>query len=171
MRKPELKLRKADLSDLMILKYWDTQEHVINANPNDDGDYENELMKDHNWRQNLMAEINGKPIGFLQIIDPFEEETRYWGNVEQNMRAIDIWIGEPEYLGKGYGTQMMKMAFELCFSDPKVKGILIDPLENNIDAIRFYQRLGFSFIEKRKFNQDICDVHFLSRSDYKTYHL
>lgn len=40
----------------------------------------------------------------LQIIDPYEEETHYWGPIKKNKRAIDIWIGEEKNLNKGYGT-------------------------------------------------------------------
>lgn len=43
-------------------------------------------------------------IGVIQVIDPAGEETQYWGNIGEGYRAIDIWIGEAEDLGKGYGT-------------------------------------------------------------------
>ena len=58
-------------------------------------------------------------------------------------RAIDIWIGDPDYLGQGYGTQMMELAIERSFADPSVTAILVDPLEQNGPAHRFYERLGF----------------------------
>src|SRR5690606_9634862 len=111
--------------------------------------------------------LNGRPIGFLQIIDPFEEESHYWGDVEENLRAIDIWIGEEEDLGKGYGTIMMKLAIERCFSQPEVKGILIDPLASNTKAHRFYERLGFKFQERRQFNEDDCFVYKYDRVNWE----
>ena len=43
----------------------------------------------------------------MQIIDPLAEPTHYWGEVEPNLRALDIWIGEKDALGRGYGTAMM----------------------------------------------------------------
>jgi len=46
------------------------------------------------WRRQLIAAINGEPIGFFQIIDPFHEESHYWGKVNENLGVIDIWIGE-----------------------------------------------------------------------------
>jgi RimJ/RimL family protein N-acetyltransferase len=73
----------------------------------------------------------GRPIGFVQIIDPAREESHYWGDCEPNLRAIDIWIGEADCLNKGYGTQMMRLAIERCFADPSVTAILIDPLASN----------------------------------------
>ena len=160
-------LRKANIEDLDLLLHWDQQEHVKVSNPYDEWDYEADLKADYEWQEQYIAEVNGKAIGFLHIIDPYLEETHYWGKVEANLKALDIWIGEKDYLNRGFGSQMMRKAFEICFSNPEVKGILIDPLESNKDAIRFYNRLGFKFLEKRKFGEDICDVHFLSRKDYE----
>lgn len=156
-------LREAQLSDVPILEYWDQQQHVIDSDPDDEWEWEKELAVNPFWRTQLMAELNGEPIGFIQIIDPFQEETHYWGEVAPNLRAIDIWIGEEKNLGKGYGTQMMRMAIEYCFSDPKVTKILIDPLASNTKAHRFYERLGFKFVEERKFDDSECFVYELTR--------
>lgn len=160
-------LRKATPDDVGILSYWDTKQHNIDSDPNDDWNWNLELRRDFSWREQLIAELNGRPIGFLQIIDPFEEESHYWGDVEENLRAIDIWIGEEEDLGKGYGTIMMKLAIERCFSQPEVKGILIDPLASNTKAHRFYERLGFKFQERRQFNEDDCFVYKYDRVNWE----
>jgi aminoglycoside 6'-N-acetyltransferase len=77
----------------------------------DDGasDWDTELPRNPDWRELLIGEIDGRGIGIVQIIDPAKEETHYWGEVERNLRAIDIWIGEKDDLGKGHGTQMMHL--------------------------------------------------------------
>jgi aminoglycoside 6'-N-acetyltransferase len=152
---------------LPVLKYWDEQPHVIESDPNDDWNWETELKRFPEWRQQLIAELNGKSIGFIQIIDPLREETHYWGDIEADLRAIDVWIGEEQYLGKGYGTEMMKLAIDLCFSETSVKGILIDPLESNKNAIRFYEKLGFKFVENKTFGPDFCSVYRLNREQYE----
>lgn len=157
----KITLRPASPDDLPILLHWDEQPHVIESDPSDDWNWEVELAYEPAWREQLMAELDGRPIGFVQIIDPLLEETHYWGEVPANLRAIDIWIGEAECLGKGYGTQMMKLAIERCFRDPSVKGILIDPLASNIRAHRFYERLGFQFQEERWFGGELCKVYRL----------
>jgi aminoglycoside 6'-N-acetyltransferase len=136
---------------------------VIDSDPDDDWKWEKEFALNPVWRSQLMAELNREPIGFIQIIDPLEEETHYWGEVAPNLRAIDIWIGEEKNLGKGYGTQMMRLAIEQCFSDPKVTKIIIDPLATNTKAHRFYERLGFKFVEERKFDDSECFVYELKR--------
>lgn len=160
-------LRKATIQDLDVLQLWDTQEHVIASDPNDEWDWEYELSRDPDWREQLMAEHNGDPIGFIQIIDPAEEESHYWGDVGKGKRAIDIWIGEAKNLGKGYGTKMMRLALARCFANNEVDEILIDPLESNRKAIGFYIKLGFRFVERRRFDQDDCEVYSLSRQDWE----
>ncbi|WP_225000426.1 GNAT family N-acetyltransferase [Cesiribacter sp. SM1] len=158
-----IKLRPATIQDLDLIKHWDTKQHVIDCDPDDDWNWEIELARNPEWREQLIAELDEEPIGFVQIIDPYHEETHYWGNVEQNKRAIDIWIGEENNLNKGYGTQMMHLAIERCFSKPDVSGILIDPLKSNINAHRFYERIGFEFVEEKEFDGTACYVYELKR--------
>jgi len=163
-----MKLRPATIEDLKLLRHWDKQPHVIAAAPNDNWEWETELPRNPGWREMLIGELNNRPIGIIQIIDPALEESHYWGEVSENLRAIDIWIGEAEDLGKGYGTEMMKLALKRCFSEPEVKAILIDPLETNTKDHRFYERLGFRFVERRRFGKDECLVYRLERSNRKT---
>jgi len=156
-------LRPATLADLSTLRYWDEQPHVIASDPDGDWAWETELRRNPDWREQLIAEYDGQPIGFLQIIDPALEDSQYWGDIAPKLRAIDIWIGEAKNLNRGFGTVMMHMALERCFADNKVQAVLIDPLESNVDAIRFYERLGFECLEKRRFGDDDCLVYRMTR--------
>lgn len=162
-----MRLRPATSSDLALLAFWDRQPHVIAAR-GDDGsfDWRSELPRTPDWRELLIAGLDGRPVGFIQIIDPAREETHYWGNVEPDLRAIDIWIGEEADLGRGYGTQMMRLALDRCFADPAVPAVLIDPLAGNTRARRFYERLGFRCIARRMFGRDDCLVLRLERAEW-----
>lgn len=161
-------LRDATIHDLALLQYWDKQPHVIEATgEDDDWNWQWELTRKVAWREQLIAELNGRPIGIIQIIDPAEEETHYWGVVAENQRAIDIWIGEATDLGQGYGTIMMQQALQRCFANTVVTAVLIDPLVSNTRAIQFYQRIGFKIIEKRFFDEDECLVMKITRSDFE----
>lgn len=137
-------LRCAVAADTRLLRIWDRKPHVDAASGEDgDFDWEAEVPRDVGWRDILIAEQDGRPIGVVVIIDPAEEETHYWGEIEPDLRAIDIWIGEEADLGKGYGTQMMRLAIAHCFAAQQVKAILIDPLVSNAAAHRFYERSNF----------------------------
>jgi aminoglycoside 6'-N-acetyltransferase len=163
-----MRLRTASPSDLALLRYWDTKPHVISAT-GDDGflDWENELRRYPDWRELLIAESDGHPIGIIQIIDPAREETHYWGEIDSDLRAIDVWIGEETDLGRGYGTQMMRLALERCFADAAVRAVLLDPLTNNTRAQRFYERLGFKSVGRRMFGNDECLVYRLERQIWR----
>ncbi len=163
---PVIRFRPATLADLDMLQRWDEQPHVVESDPNDDWNWTHELGLNPDWREQLVAEVDGRAIGFVQIIDPKEEETHYWGDCEANLRAIDIWIGEEGDLGKGYGSQMMAQAIERCFANPNVTAILIDPLESNTDARRFYERIGFDEVGPRRFGEDDCVVYRLERAGW-----
>lgn len=159
-----IQLRPADINDLATLQRWDEQEHVLASDPNDDWNWEVELQRTPVWREQLIAERNGEPIGFIQVIDPAIEDSHYWGDCGPNLRALDIWIGDEHNLSKGYGSIMMRLAIERCFTAPNVTNILIDPLVSNIDSHRFYERLGFQFVEQRRFGLDECFVYELPRN-------
>jgi len=158
-----VKLRPATPDDLELLQFWDRQPQVIAAKGDDDWQWKTELARHTDWREQLIAEVGGRPIGFVEIIDPSCEESQYWGCIDEGHRAIDIWIGERDALGRGYGTQMMKQAIARCFADPSVKAILVDPLDCNDRAHRFYERLGFEYVAGRCFGDDRCIVYRLSR--------
>lgn len=162
-----MRLRPATLDDLQMLRFWDEQPHVIESAPNDDWDWEFELARDVDWRKQLIAEVDAVPVGIIQIIDPAREQSHYWGECPEGLRAIDVWIGEETHLGRGYGTQMMKLAIDYCFSEPAVHAILIDPLASNVRARRFYERMGFRFVEHRIFGDDDCAVYRLERDEWR----
>lgn len=167
----EVRLRPATPDDAAILAAWDLEPHVIACSTDDpEADV---AFGGIPWREELedqsdisfyrIAEVAGRPIGVIQVCDPHREPTRYWGEIEPNLRAIDIWIGPKDALDRGYGTQMMTLALDDCFAAPEVTAILIDPLNTNIEAHRFYQRLGFEVVGQRMFDADDCLVHRLSR--------
>lgn len=156
-------LRPATPDDLPLLEHWDKQPHVREASGDDDWGWAKELQRTPDWREQLIAEGDGRPLGFVEIIDPAREEAHYWGKVPPDLRAVDIWLGEADDLGKGYGTRIMSLALDRCFADPRVTAVLIDPLASNTRAHRFYERLGFTFVERRRFGDDDCLVYRLDR--------
>jgi aminoglycoside 6'-N-acetyltransferase len=168
---PKITLRAMTLADVPLLDLWDRQPHVLVATS--DAPDEIKAFGDTCWseelalaapdNQYLLAELDGRPIGAMQIIDPHTESTHYWGQVAPNLRAIDIWIGMAEDLGQGYGETMMRRAFQLCFAEPFVTAIVIDPLASNTRAHSFYRRLGFVPEGRRMFGDDDCLVHRLTR--------
>ena len=172
---PRMILRPMALADVPLLDVWDRQPHVIAATSDDhnqpkafgDTYWPDELALTAPDNRYVIAEFDGRPIGAMQIIDPCTEQTHYWGEIESNLRAIDIWIGAAEDLGKGYGEMMMRRAFQVCFAEPAVTAIVIDPLASNTRAHKFYRRLGFVPEDRRLFGDDDCLVHRLTRKAWR----
>lgn len=168
-------LRQATPADVVWLELWDDDPAVIAATSDDPeaavafegAVWADELTAQSDVGRYYIAEADGRPIGAMQIIDPALEPTHYWGAVAPNLRAIDIWIGAAADRGKGHGTRMMQLAVELCFADSRVTGIVIDPLASNTRAHRFYERLGFEPIGRRRFGDDDCLVHELTRQNWQ----
>jgi aminoglycoside 6'-N-acetyltransferase len=155
------------IGDVELLERWDEDPDVAAAGGDDDWfDWSLEVSRGElPWRELLVAEEDGRPVGFIQLIDAAEEETHYWGDdVPAGAWAIDIWIGAPDDRGRGVGTEMMRLALARCFDHHGATEVLIDPLASNVPAIRFYQRLGFEFVEARDFGGDRCHVYRLPRA-------
>ncbi len=163
-----VRFRDATAADVELLTYWDSQPHVIAASGEDDKeDWAHAIATKDDATWFLVAELDGRPIGLVQIIDPARESTHYWGDVAPDLRAIDIWIGEESDLNRGLGTQMMMLALQRCFAAPEVTAVLIDPLASNTRAIRFYRRCGFRDVGPRRFGQDDCLVMRIERADWQ----
>jgi aminoglycoside 6'-N-acetyltransferase len=164
-----MRLRPATPADDALLRRWDRQPHVMAASGSDAGEEDRTeiLTQSWPWWEAFIAEADGRPVGFLQIIDPALEPSHYWGDVEPDLRAIDIWIGEAADLGRGHGSAMMRLALAHCFNDPAVKAVLLDPLVANVRVHPFYRRLGFREVGRRMFGHDYCIVYRLERADWQ----
>jgi len=168
-------LRRATPNDAVWLDLWDTDADVIACSTDDpnatvafnDVDWTEELAAQDAFSQYYIAEVDGRPIGAMQICDPRLESSHYWGEIAPNLRAVDIWIGAAADRSRGHGSEMMRIALDRCFADPRVTAVVIDPLASNVRAHRFYARLGFKPVGRRQFGADDCLVHELTRRDWR----
>lgn len=55
-----IRLRSATPADLELLQEWDEQAHVIASDPNSDWGWEVELGRNPDWREQLIAELDGR---------------------------------------------------------------------------------------------------------------
>ena len=155
------------IDDVTVLARWDEDPDVaaaIGGRGADWYDWQAELVRDVPWRELLIAEEDGRPIGFVQLLDAGEEESHYWGDVEPGTWALDIWIGSPDDRGRGLGAQAMQLALQRIFDQHSAEMVVIDPAVDNRRAIAFYERLGFERVGVRTFGDDACLVMRLMRS-------
>lgn len=59
--------------------------------------------------------------------------------------GTDQFIGNPLYIGKGYGTQLVKtfIAYLTSELEPLITTVIVDPEPKNSAAIRCYEKVGF----------------------------
>lgn len=88
--------------------------------------------------------IDDKPIGYIQIYNAYDFlRDKPLEHLPESLRAIDFYIGEEEYLGKGIGAKILK-----AFVTTEFEYIFVDPDINNIAAIKTYENAGFKKIKE-----------------------
>jgi len=74
-----------------------------------------------------------KHIGFFGL----------WVNLIHSEAWVGIGIGEREYWGKGYGTDMMKLCLRYAFTELNMYRVSLGVHEYNPRAFRSYEKAGF----------------------------
>lgn len=166
---PMVQLRPMRLPDVELIVRWD-EDPVVRAAIGGAGadwyDWPVELAREVSWRELLIAEADGRPIGFVQLTDAANEENGYWSRPPEGSWAIDIWLGHETDRGRGLGSQVMAAAVERTFDRHGATSILIDPLRSNQRAIAFYRRLGFIEVSDESYlDDDDCLVMERRRSE------
>jgi RimJ/RimL family protein N-acetyltransferase len=80
------------------------------------------------------------PIGYIQIYNLYAfARAKPLIDLPKSLAAIDLFIGEKEYLGQGFAAEILKQ-----FDYQNFEYILVDPDINNIAAIKTYEKAGFN---------------------------
>jgi RimJ/RimL family protein N-acetyltransferase len=98
--------------------------------------------------------LNSKAIGFIQYHQEAEDTI-----------SIDQFIGEEEYLNRGYGTGLVTAFIEKLFTNPVIKKIMTDVNPDNARAQRCYEKAGFMFVKEISTPQGIVHVMEKRRVD------
>lgn len=96
-----------------------------------------------------IAETESKPFAFMQCYRLTDEDYKSYGySVEETVYGIDQFIGEPELLGKGYGTRMVTEFLSFIFNERGADAVTVDPELTNPRAIRCYEKCGFQKVKQ-----------------------
>lgn len=108
--------------------------------------------------------LDNKAIGYMQCSDLYAYRTKctnpkgLFTNEQPGTFCLDLFIGEEQYLNKGYGTQIVMEFVVKLLQDFKATKILIDPACSNKRAIRCYEKAGFKIIRKEHDGVTECCV-------------
>ncbi|MCQ1838014.1 GNAT family N-acetyltransferase [Neorhizobium galegae] len=96
----------------------------------------------------MIAELDGRPIAYLQHYDPHLEEDHPYQDQPKGTLGIDISIGNAELVGIGHGSAIIRQLTSELFENG-AKRIVIDPDPENAQAIRAYEKAGFRYVDTR----------------------
>ncbi len=164
-------IRKSVFCDCEIFAKWEQQDYIKEfLTINEMRTYEEIVREfilreqDSSNEQYTITLKSKEPIGRI-----------YLSKISKESDSIDItriYIGEKDYLGKGYGREAMELLLEYCFNILKMERVSLDHYTGNT-AAKLYLSLGFRYEgimrNAAKRNNEYFDLHLMSmlREEYK----
>ena len=97
----------------------------------------------------FMVRVLEKDIGFIQYYEVPSGQKGWWpDDPGENVIGIDLFIGEPGFLGRGLGHRIITGFIHYLSQDRVIREVRIDPHPDNHRAIRCYEKAGFSGRER-----------------------
>lgn len=96
-----------------------------------------------------LIQLDRRPIGALQSYR-IDDHPEYVAQVALGRPAIgiDLFIGEPDCIGRGYGPALIRVFLrDVAFPRYGVDLCVIGPTASNVAAIRSYEKAGFRFLK------------------------
>ena len=131
------------LSDLPLIRRWLALPHVIEwwGDPEEQytlvsGDLDEPAMDQY------IVSVAGSPFSYLQCYDLTAWNSGF-GPHPAGTRGIDLFIGEPNRIGRGHGSALIR-----CFVDNLLQNgaprVVTDTDPANGRAVRAYEKAGFA---------------------------
>jgi RimJ/RimL family protein N-acetyltransferase len=170
----KITFKKFAEQDLPLFLEWAKRPHVKDAwfvggyEPIDKYD---EKIVGNGYDYSFIICLDNNPVGYIQCSDLYAykklcpKPKGVFTNEEPGAFCLDLFIGEEEYLNKGYGAEIVKLFVDKLFAEFKAKKILIDPACSNKRAIRCYEKAGFEIIKKE--HDGVEEVYIMAISDDK----
>lgn len=164
-----MKISFQPMSDnhLSLWEKWVTKQHVKEVwfiEGYETTDYIYKKIEGNGYDFPFIIYLNDHPIGFIQCCDLYAYKTicpklkGLFTNENPGTFAMDLFIGEEDYLHQGYGTQIVKLFVDYIFEHFDAEVIFIDPAITNTIAIHCYEKAGFSFVKKANDGVTECYV-------------
>lgn len=128
-------------ADLPLVKRWRTLPHVRRWWGKPDIEPEEEKL-DHPHIKALVVSIGDRPFAFLQDYNVHAWDPHPFSHLPPNSRGLDLYIGEPELIGHGHGSMLVRQYLDKRFVSG-VPAFGIDPHPDNLAARRAFAKAGF----------------------------
>lgn len=144
----QVSLRPFRDEDIALFETWLYTPHVA-AWYHEPWDWLNEVKSRQNefsFLHHLIAELDGKPIGFCQYYEYCESGETWHGDTElDGTYSIDYLIGDAEQLGKGHGREIVRLLVQEIKSCRNAQRIIVQPEPENKASCNTLLSCGFSF--------------------------
>ena len=97
----------------------------------------------------FLIRLDDRPVGQLQsyLIDDHPEYAAMVA-LDRPAFGIDLFIGEPDLVGKGHGPALIRaFLHDVAFPRYRADLCVIGPTRSNAAAIRAYEKAGFRFLK------------------------
>ena len=82
------------------------------------------------------------PFAYIQDYDTQTFDMPHYGDLPAGARAIDTFLGDPEYLGKGHASGYLRQRAQQLI-DAGAPCVVVDPSPENTRAMAAYAKAGF----------------------------
>jgi aminoglycoside 6'-N-acetyltransferase len=137
-------IRPMTEADLALLREWRSLPHVSQWWGVADGEAEAEAEASAEPGVALwIAELDGRPFAFIQDYDVDASSPHPFDYLPSGARGMDLYIGEPDMLGRGFGAQLVRQHVDYLFGRG-CPAVGMDPHPHNLAARRTFESAGFS---------------------------
>lgn len=127
------------LSDPRVLEFYEGRDNPFPFERVRDK-YAPRVLSDEGVTPCIMV-FECRPVGYLQYYAADPDEYSFEGS--GNIWALDLFIGEPDYWGRGIGTRFVRLLLAYLFEQQGATWVIIDPHVDNERAVRSYEKAGF----------------------------
>jgi len=131
-----------------IKKWWDPDAvHTIESIRDKYSSYINGYKVEEGVERPISAFIinyEEHAIGYIQIYNAYDfKRTQALIGLPDSLAAVDLFIGDIKYLGKGIGEKILQN-----FNYGNFEYVFVDPDMNNVAAVKSYEKSGFNKIKE-----------------------
>lgn len=139
-----MKIREFTIEDLNMIEVWLAQDYIQKF-WGDPRDWIKEISENiiADWVKYFVVECDTAAIGFLQYYETDKAPQGEWSDEPIGTVGIDYLIGDMEYIGKGYGSKIVRLLIDFIKSKNEYDFIVADPLLDNVASIKVLESNGF----------------------------
>lgn len=156
MEKNKISLRPFQDTDVAMFTSWFQKDYILKWYQ-DPEDWLTEINGRHDeyaWIHHFIVMDNKISIGFCQYYDCYNAkdlENWYTVNRRGDMCSIDYLIGNEEYLGKGYGKEIVRVLTGHIKDTETTREIVVQPDQDNNASKGVLLANGYVFDKQKKY--------------------